>query len=141
MDTIFWGIYSFSIFGLGHLLSLQLVFFGSLFCFHPIFFCLEFIFFGFYFSFSLSLLFMELFYTHFRLFIVANLIPPPPFISILYITMYSYVLFLLLCEYIYFVQLNLFSLYNVFIFAWLIRYPIYRGHCTGRKLKMYWGLE
>jgi hypothetical protein len=84
---------------------------------------------------------MELIYTHFRLFIVANLIPHPPFIFILYITMYSYVLFLLLCEYIYFVQLNLFSLYNVFIYAWFIRYPMYREHCTSRKLRMYWGLE
>jgi hypothetical protein len=51
---------------------------------------------------------MELIYTHFRLFIVANLIPHPPFIFILYITMYSYILFLLLCEYIYFVQLTSF---------------------------------
>ncbi len=83
---------------------------------------------------------MELIYTHFRLFIVANLILHPPFIFILYITMYSYDLFLLLCEYISFVQLNLFSLCNVFIFAWFIRYPIYREHCTSRKLKMYWGV-
>jgi hypothetical protein len=49
---------------------------------------------------------MEFIYTHFRLFIVASLIPNPPFIFILYITMYSYVLFLLLCEYSYFVQLE-----------------------------------
>jgi len=141
MITCFWSIYSFSIFGLGLLHSLKLVFFGSLLYFYPnLLLRFLFLFGTFIFLFSLSLLFMELIYTHFRLFIVANLIPSPPLF--LFCTLPCIVIFiLLLCEYIYFVQLNFFSLYNVFIFAWFIRYPMYREHCTSRKLRMYWGLE
>ncbi len=131
----------FSIFGLGLLLSVNLVFFGSFFSF--ILFCyLGFISFrNFYFPFSLSLLFMEFIYTHFRLFIVANLIPHPPFIFILYITMYSYILFCLFVNIFILFNWTSFHFITFFMFTWFIRYPIYREHCTSRKLNMYWGLE
>ncbi len=142
MITIFGVFILLAFLDLDFYIPFNLVFFGSWFYFILICYLGFYFFFGtFYFSFSLSLYLWNFFITHFRLFIVANLIPTPPIYFILYITMYSYVLFCYFVNIFILFNWTSFYFYNVFMFAWFIRYPIYREHCTSRELNMYWGLE